>query len=297
MILVAGATGELGGRVVRLLLERGESVRCLVRAATDTSALEALGAEIARGDLVDRASLDRACAGIQTAICTASAIGRLLGGAGGPSLDEVDDTGVGNLVAAAEEAGVARFVYMSYTGVALGLGFPLERAKAANEERLRRSSLRAVIVRPDAFQEVHLAPVGQFDIAACKVGVLGRGDTKRRWVATDDVAALVAALALEPDPPAVVEVGGPEALSRNEAVELVQRVTGRKLKVRRMPRPLVRLALRVLPKRKAALASVFGLGLMMDLQEPSCDAGAFAERQIEPKPAGDYLREQAAAGT
>jgi uncharacterized protein YbjT (DUF2867 family) len=150
-----------------------------------------------------------------------------------------------------------------------------------------------VIVRPDAFREVHLAPVGQFDIAAGKVGVLGRGDTKRRWVATDDVATLVAAVALEPDPPAVIEVGGPDALSRNQAVELVQGVTGRKLKVRRMPRPLVRLAMRVLPRRKAALASVFGLGLMMDLREPSCDTAAFWERQIEPKSVRDYLREQA----
>ena len=41
-----------------------------------------------------------------------------------------------------------------------------------------------------------------------------------RWVSTDDAAALVAAVAVEPDPPAMVEFGGPEAISRNEAIAI-----------------------------------------------------------------------------
>jgi uncharacterized protein YbjT (DUF2867 family) len=285
--------GEALARCPRLALVPPDPVGVADGWERVVSALEAIGAGVATGDLLDRASLDRACEGIRTVVCTATAIARLLGGAGGPSLREVDDKGVGNLVAAAEHAGVERFVYISYTGVGLGLGFPLERAKTANEERLQRSSLRAVIVRPDAFQEVHLAPLGQFDIAAGKVGILGRGDTRRRWVATDDVAALVAAVALEPDPPEVIEVGGPDAVSRNEAVELVEGITGRKLKVRRMPRPLVRLAMRLLARGKPALASVFGLGLMMDLEESRCDETALSQRRIEPKSARDYLREEA----
>ena len=61
--------------------------------------------------------------------------------------------------------------------------------------------MRTVIVRPDGFQEIQLTAIGRFDLEHAKVAVIGRGDTKRRLVSTDDVAALVAAVALEPDLP------------------------------------------------------------------------------------------------
>ena len=291
MFLVAGATGDLGRRVVRRLRQGEEQVRCLVRPRSDASALEALGAEIARGDLLDPVSLRSACEGVSTVVCTATAISRLLTGAGGPSLGEVDDVGVGSLVAAAEQERVKRFVYLSYAGVDAGLGFPLERAKAANEERLRRSSLRDVIVRPDGFQEVQLAPIGQFDVAQGKIGILGRGDMRRRFVSTEDVAALVVAVALDPDPPEVIEFGGPEALSRNEAVELAERISGRTMKCRRLPRPVVRLVMQLFARRKPALASVFGVGLLMDLHESRWDEAPLQDRGIEAKSTSDYLRE------
>ena len=294
-ILVVGATGGLGLRVVRRLRKRDERVRCLARPGADVTALEQLGAEIVRGDLLDAASLRAACEGVRTVVCTATAIARLLGGAGGPSLEQVDDRGVGDLVAAAGEAGVERFLYLSYAGVDAGLGFPLERAKRANEQRLHGSRLRPVIVRPDGFQEVQLAPEAQFDVARGTAGILGRGDTRRRFVASDDVAALVAALALEPDPPELVEVGGPEALSRNETIAIAERISGRSFRRRRLPRPLVRVAMRLLARPRPALASVLGIGLLMDVQGPGWDDAALRERGIEPRSVSDYLREQAPA--
>ena len=105
------------------------------------------------------------------------------------------------LVDAAEDAGVQRFVYLSYAGLDDSFGTPLDRAKLAIERRLRSSTMRTVIVRPDAFQEIHLGPIGRFDLQAGKVAIVGKGDTKRRWVAVEDVAQLVTALTLEPDPP------------------------------------------------------------------------------------------------
>src|SRR5690349_13190697 len=122
--LVVGATGELGGSVVRRLRERGQAVRALVRPSSDPADLEALGADIVRGDLLDPASLALACRDVRTVVCTATSIARLLAGGGGPSLPEVDGDGVANLIAAAETAGVERFVYVSYLGVDAGLGFP-----------------------------------------------------------------------------------------------------------------------------------------------------------------------------
>ena len=158
------------------------------------------------------------------------------------------------LVDAADRAGVARFVYVSYARRGDGLGTPFERAKHAVERRLAATSMREVVVRPDAFQEIHLGALGRFDVVRRKVAVVGKGDTKRRWVATDDVAALVARLALEDDPPAVVEVGGPEALTRNEAIAVAERAAGGRIKVQRMPLGVARLLVRLLGNRQDALA-------------------------------------------
>jgi uncharacterized protein YbjT (DUF2867 family) len=289
-VLVAGATGALGSSVTRLLRARNESVRCLVRDASDASALELLGAEIVRGDLLEPETLRAACVDVGVVVSTATAIGRLLADAHGPSLAAVDDAGVGELIAAAEECGVERFVYVSYAGVDAGLDFPLERAKLANEERLRRSTMREVVVRPDGFQELQLSPIARFDVGRGRVSILGRGDNRRRFVSREDVAALLAAVALADDPPQLVEVGGPDALSANEIVALAERLTGRTLKRQRMPRQLARLGMRLLSRPKPALASIFGIGLLIDTQEASWDDRALVRYGIEPRSIADHLR-------
>ena len=288
MMLVVGGTGELGGQVVRGLVDRGVDVRCLVR-----SAVEIPGVEVVGGDLTDPASLRKACAGVETVVATATAIARLLSGVRGPSIRETDELGMLALVDAAEEAGVRRFVYTSYAGVDAGLGVPIEHAKLAVEDRLRRSTLQRVVVRPDAFQEIHLGPLGRFDLANGKVGVIGNGNAKHRWVSTADVAALLVAVAVETDPPELIEFGGPEALSRNEAIAFAQDLLQRKLKVQRLPAPVARLAIRLLRRRNEAVASVIGISLLFSLQDVPWTDEPLRSRAISPRPATSFLRDQA----
>ncbi|MFW5469716.1 SDR family oxidoreductase [Knoellia sp. CPCC 206435] len=294
MILVVGGTGDLGSRIVHHLVDDGQAVRCLVRPGSNGAALSAAGAEVVAGDLTDPGSLRAACEGADVVVASATAIGRRLAGAKGPSIREVDEVGMARLVDAAEASGVQRFVYVSYAGIDGALGTPLERAKMAMESRLGSSSLQRVIVRPDAFQEVHLAPLGRFDIAAGKVATFGTGNRKRRWVATDDVAALVAAVAVEADPPDVVEFGGPEALSRNEAVVVAERASGRSFTVRRAPLPLARVLMKVLARPNDAMASIFGTGVMMDRTDVAWDDAPLRERGITPRPATEWITQEAA---
>ncbi len=293
MILVVGATGDLGGRVVRQIIGRGEAVRCLVRPGTDSGELEAQGAEIVRGDLTDSASLGPACVGVGVVVCSATVIGRRLSGAGGPSIREVDEDGVTALVDIAQWAGVGRFVYVSYAGADAGLGSPLERAKIAVEKKLSSSAMSVTILRPDAFQEIHLAPMGRFDMQAGKVAVFGKGNSRRRWVSTDDVAALIAAVAVQDGAPPIIEFGGPEAISRNEAIRVAEQLTGRKMKRQAMPRFAARAGMKLLDRPNSALASVFGAGLLQDLVEAHWDDSALRDYGIEPRSATDFLREQA----
>lgn len=293
MILVVGATGDLGGRVTKLLLSQGQDVRCLLRQSSDDTALRRLGAGILRGNLTIPASLAAACQHADTVIATATAISRRLAGTSPATLRAVDEHGMTSLVDAAEAAGVRRFAYMSFAGVDSALGTPLDRSKLAIERRLSVANMRTVIVRSDAFQEVQLAPIARFDMAAGKATVIGRGDTKRRWVSTDDVAALLSAVSLEPDPPALVEFGGPEPLTKNEAIAIAEQLIHQRMKVQHMPRLLARLTIRLLDRRNDALASVLGAGLLADLQDATWDDEPLRQRGITPKSASDFLREQA----
>ena len=292
MFPVVGATGELGGRIIRLLRADGHDVRCLVRAGTDDEGLLEVGATVVRGDLTDRSSLRAACEGVDTVVATAAAIARILAGRRTPTIRETDEVGMLALVDSAEAAGVQRFVYISGPDLDARLG-PMDRAKLAVESRLGASPMQTVVIRSDAFQEVHLAPIGRFDMAAGKVSVIGHGNTPRRWIAIDDVAALMAAVAVEADPPAMLTVGGPEAMTKMEAVALAEQLTRRKLKVQRMPRPVARLASRLLARRYDALATAFGAGLHQDTVTATWDDAPLRERGITPRSASDFIREQA----
>jgi uncharacterized protein YbjT (DUF2867 family) len=289
-ILVVTATGDLGRRVVDALAAAGASVRAGVR-RPDADHDVPVGVEVVGCDLTDPGTLSAACDGVDTVVVTASAIGRALAGSG-DSLDAVDRRGVLALVDAAEHAGVERFVYTSYAGVGAGLGFPLERIKLAVEARLAASRMRRVIVRPDAFQEVHLTEVARFDLANGRASVFGRGDLPHRWVSTGDTARLIAAVATEADPPAMVEFGGPEDISKNELIAMAEQLTGRDIKVQRMPALAARLLMRLLARPKPALASVFGTGLLTDLVPAAWDDEPLRSRGIEPTAASEFIAAQ-----
>jgi uncharacterized protein YbjT (DUF2867 family) len=282
VLLLCGATGELGGRVARHLAGRGADLRLLVR--PESAAPDALEAEVVPGDLRDPASLARAVRGASTVVATATAMGRALAGA---PLDvrAVDGHGMLALVDAAERAGVERFVYVSYAGVSdeAARAHPLGAAKRAVERRLARADMRAVIVRPDMFQEVWLGPLTRFDWPAGRVIVLGRGESRARYVAVDDVAEAVARLALAADPPAAVELGGPDALTRREAVALFERVAGRPFTTHHIPRAALRAGMRVLRRARPHVASVMGHAYFADLHEASWSDAPLRSLGVEPR--------------
>ena len=115
MIFVAGATGFLGGEICRRLIAGGESVRGLIRPTSDPAVvdrLRGLGVETIIGDVRDRASLDAACRGAQTVVSTVTTTRSRQPG---DTIDATDEIGQLNLVDAARDAGVERFVFVSYS--------------------------------------------------------------------------------------------------------------------------------------------------------------------------------------
>jgi nucleoside-diphosphate-sugar epimerase len=110
MNLITGATGLLGSHIAENLRAAGEPVRALVRAGSDTRFLEGLGAELARGDVTDPASLAEALRGVRTVYHAAAQVGDW-----GPwhRFVAVTIEGTRNMLAAAARAGVKRFLHVS----------------------------------------------------------------------------------------------------------------------------------------------------------------------------------------
>ncbi|NLI84880.1 MAG: SDR family oxidoreductase [Propionibacterium sp.] len=297
MILVCGATGELGGRITRLLVADGRKVRALVRPGSDATALESLAVEVVRGDLRHPASLAPALAGIDTVITTANAIGRILAGPTDLTIAAVDGQGTLNLIRAAEEAGVRRFVYVSAAGLGDDLArlAPLMAAKWEAEKALRATRMQGVIVRPDMFQEVWLAPSTGIDPASGKALIYGRGTLPHRYVAIDDVAALCAHVAVADDPPTVVEFGGPEELTRLQVVAAFEKATGHKLKVQHVPRAAMAIGHLALARLKPDVASLMGMALNADIHPGNWDDKPLREAGVEPRPATAFITQSSPA--
>ena len=118
MDFVTGGTGFVGAHVVRALLRRGRSVRCLVRASSRLDNLEELPVEVVAGDVTDRASLSRAMEGARWVFhCAAD---YRLSARRPHEIYAANVGGTENVLAAAAEAGAERVVYTSSVG-ALGL--------------------------------------------------------------------------------------------------------------------------------------------------------------------------------
>jgi nucleoside-diphosphate-sugar epimerase len=111
MNLVTGATGLLGSHIVEKLIERGQSVRALVRPSSDTRLLESWGVELAYGDVTDRASLSEAFKGVTTVYHSAAAVGDW--GSWKKYFVPVTIGGTQNMIDAARREGVSRFLHIS----------------------------------------------------------------------------------------------------------------------------------------------------------------------------------------
>jgi uncharacterized protein YbjT (DUF2867 family) len=116
-VLLTGATGYIGGRLLRRLEEAGIPVRCLARRPEALANRVGPGTEIVAGDVLDRASLDLALRGVEVAYY-------LVHSMGAASFETADREGARQFGAAAHDAGVARIVYVG------GLGSDDERLSA-----------------------------------------------------------------------------------------------------------------------------------------------------------------------
>jgi uncharacterized protein YbjT (DUF2867 family) len=234
-ILVVGATGLLGSRVCKELAGQGKQVAAMVRNAGDDAkvgGLKAAGVELVEGDLKDPSSLERACQGRTAVVSTASAS---LSRQAGDSIQSVDLDGQRSLIDAAKAAGVAKFVYISFSANMTTDG-PVTAAKREVEEHLQASALDYTILRCGFLMEVMVAPMVGFDYANGKAVVYGSGENPLSLLSMDDVARMVALCLDKPEASnAVIEFGGPEPVTLHELVRTFEDVKGQPFEVQHVP--------------------------------------------------------------
>jgi len=229
MNLVVGATGMLGGAIVRGLVERGEPVRALARDASGEAALREAGAEPFRGDMKDPASLAAACAGVSTVLTTANSAGR----GGEDTVVTVDLEGNRRLVEAAAQAGVGHFIFISAQGEHPESPVPFLQAKGSTSQLLRQSDMDYTVLLPDFYMDVWIPLVVMGPIQGERpVSIVSGGKRRHYCVAVRDVAGI--AVGCVGNKAAVNQdflVGGPEAISWSDIISTFERVTGQEVEV------------------------------------------------------------------
>ncbi len=232
-VLQVGATGLLGSLVLQELLARGKKVRALVRPGSDASKLPKV-VEVVRGDLLDPASLQRAATDVSAIVTTAIGYSQRKGG---DSL-RTDREGNRNLVDAAKQARVPRFVLLSILACDQAPEVPHFWAKKETEDYLGQKGVPFVSLRPGAFLYAPEGGFGQMIRQGLERGqVFGMTPEGIRitYIAPREVAR---ALALAVDEPRAlgqkIDLGSDRPLSGPEYAELLGKLLSRPMQAASM---------------------------------------------------------------
>ena len=150
-VVVVGATGNLGSKIVKSLIEQGAAVTAMVRATSNRTKLEQLGVRnFVVGDLMDKASLSEALSpayGFDAVIASAAGYTRHSKG----DSAETDTIGYRNLVDATKDAGIPRFVLISILESDKAVSVPHFHNKYRIEKYLQEKQQPYIALRPGAF--------------------------------------------------------------------------------------------------------------------------------------------------
>jgi uncharacterized protein YbjT (DUF2867 family) len=251
-VLVTGGTGFVGPHVVHALRARDVPVRALVRDRRRGAKLAAWGVELAEGDVTEPESLRRAVAGCDTVVHLVAIIN------GKPAdFERVMSQGTRDLVAAARDAGVRRFVLMSALGTSEETkdAVPYYGAKWSMEQTVKASGLQHVIFRPSFVFGRDGGVLPQFVRMARFLPVtpiVGPGTQRLQPIWVEDVGEYFARSVDEPAAAnRTFEIGGPDAPTWNEFWARLKRVLGSRRPTVHVPFGLMRrqaALLELLPK-------------------------------------------------
>ena len=209
-ILVTGATGYIGGRLLKVLEAGGHQVRCLARKPEYLKSKVALSTEVVEGDVANKDSLQKALAGIDVAYYLVHSM------ASGEEFASRDREGAENFAVAAKECGVGRIIYLG------GLGSDRELSKHLSSRQEVGECLRSTGITTIEFRASIIIGSGSlsFEMIRALVSKLPIMVTPR-WTRTlsqpiaveDVIEYLIAGLDVKCPESTVVEIGGADRVS------------------------------------------------------------------------------------
>jgi nucleoside-diphosphate-sugar epimerase len=271
IILVAGATGDLGGRIVQALRAQGAHVRATVRPTSDPTKTEALvrnGVEVTTVAPHDQAALTQACAGVS---CVVSALSGLR--------DVIIDVQT-ELLKAAVAAGVPRFIPSDFALDFLPLTPGANRNLDFRREfhiTLDKAPIAATSIFNGPFMDMLTDEIPMILFKQRRILYWGNADQQMDFTTIDDIAAYTACVALDPSTPRYLWIAG-DQISARGIREVVQTLTGQRF---RMFRPgglgllnfLIRVGRTLAPAKKELYPAWQGMQYMRDM------AGGLAKRK------------------
>ena len=262
LIVVVGAEGNLGLRIVKALVRRGAKVRVITRPGktdADMSAVSALGVEIVAVDPTDAKAMAKACAGSACVVSALNGLGDVV----------IDRQSV--LLYAAVAAGVPRFIPSDFAAdftkskPGLNRNFDLRRTFMA---RAGKAPIRVTSILNGAFMDMLGAEMPIIQRSIHRVLYWHESDQVLDFTTKDNMADFPAAAALDPTTPRILRVAGDSISIRTLAATLTE-VTGQRY------RPLwvgslgmlgvmIRLVKRFAPEADAAFPAWQGMQYMRD---------------------------------
>ena len=223
-VLLTGASGYVGGRLLKALEDGGVRLRCLARRPDYLRARVAAATELVGGDVLDRASLDAALRDVSTAYYLVHSMGSAA------SFEEKDREGARNFAAAARAAGVRRIIYLGGLGDSSAELSTHLRSRHEVGDILRESGVQVVEFRASIIIGSGSLSFEMVRALAERLPVM----VTPKWVAVkaqpiaivDMIEYLVAALTLEAEGNPVYEIGGADVVSYGDILREYSRQRG-----------------------------------------------------------------------
>ena len=278
-ILVAGATGNLGGRIITALLAKDVEVRAVVRLKSDplkVKKLENLGVKVFEVDMSKKEEVAKVCKGVT---CVVSALAGLR------------ETIIGTqkvLLDGAVLAGVPRFIPSDYSldfrNLTKGGNRNLDLRKEFHEY-LDKSSIAATTVFNGAFMDLLTKEMPMILFKVKRILYWSDADQSVDFTTMDDTASFTANVALDENSPRFLRIAGDQITPR-EMAQVVSKVTGDKFGLLRaggigMLNTLIKIGRTLSPAKKDLYPAWQGMQYMRDMMEGKAKAGPYANNRYE----------------
>jgi NADH dehydrogenase len=237
VILITGANGNLGRRLLQMFTLRGSPVRAVVRSGRARAQIDQLeldpAPQVIELDYLDEAAMLEAMQGCTTIIHLVGIIKETVAS----RYQDAHEGTTGVVASLAQRAGIERVIYLSIVGTRLDSANECLASKARGEKTLRQAPVPALILRvPMVLGEGDYASAALRKRAGRSFNLLLRAGSLEQPIYAGDVAAAVVAAVESPTPLAQdLDLAGPRSLTRAELTHAAAAALGRNTKVLSLP--------------------------------------------------------------